>query len=94
MAEEPRASGSPRSKLSAAAHDHRSHGTHSTDLPLLLSADETADILRTTRIAVYALAARRQLPGVVRIGRRLLVRSAELVEWLDQKSAPSRENQR
>ena len=60
-------------------------------LPLLLTADETAEILRTTRAGVYALAARGQLPGVTRIGRRLLVRSAVLVEWLDQKRAPSQQ---
>lgn len=58
-------------------------------LPILLTADETAEILRTTRTAVYAMAARGQLPGVTRIGRRLLVRSADLVTWLDQKREPS-----
>jgi hypothetical protein len=29
---------------------------------------------------------RHQLPGVVRIGRRVLVRSDELINWLHQKS--------
>ena len=57
--------------------------------PLLLTVDETAAILRTTRAAVYVMAARGHLPGVTRIGRRLLVRSADLVDWLDQKRAPS-----
>jgi len=32
---------------------------------------------------------RRQLPGVIRIRRRVLIRSAELLERLDQKRAPS-----
>jgi hypothetical protein len=31
---------------------------------------------------------RGQLPGVVRIGRRVLLREADLLEWLRQKSAP------
>ena len=44
------------------------------ELPVFLTADETADLLRTTRRAVYAMAERGQLPGVTRIGRRLLVR--------------------
>jgi hypothetical protein len=34
---------------------------------------------------------RRQLPGVIRIRRRVLIRSAELLEWLDQKRASSLE---
>jgi excisionase family DNA binding protein len=58
-------------------------------LPMLLTIDETADLLRTTRRAVYAMVERRQLPGVVRVRRRVLVRSQELLDWLDQKSALS-----
>ena len=50
---------------------------------------ETADVLRTSRAAVYALSERGQLPGVIRIGRRLLVDSAALVDWLHQKRASS-----
>jgi hypothetical protein len=34
---------------------------------------------------------RHQLPGVTRIGRRVLFRSADLLDWLDQKRAPSPE---
>ena len=58
-------------------------------LPLLLTVDDAADLLRTTRRAIYAMLERRQLPGVIRIRRRVLIRSAELLEWLDQKRAPS-----
>jgi excisionase family DNA binding protein len=58
-------------------------------LPLLLNAHETAELLRTTPAAVYAMAARGHLPGVTKIGRRLLVRSDHLLDWLDQKGAPS-----
>ncbi len=60
-------------------------------LPLLLTVDEAAALLRTTRRAMYAMIARHQLPGVVRIRRRVLVRSADLLHWLDQKRAPSPE---
>jgi excisionase family DNA binding protein len=59
------------------------------DLPYFLTAKETAELLRTTREAVYAMAARGQLPGIVRIGRRLLIRRADLLEWLEQSRAPS-----
>ena len=63
----------------------------STDnsLPLLLTVSETATLLRTTRKAVYAMIERGLLPGVTRIGRRVLVRSADLLEFLDHKRAPS-----
>ena len=62
--------------------------------PLLLTVPETADLLRTTPTAVYAMAARGQLPGATRIRRRLLVRSDLLLEWLDQNRASSARSQR
>jgi len=62
-------------------------GTRS--VPTLLTVDDVADLLRTTRRAVYAMVERRQLPGIVRIGRRVLVRADELLHWLNQKSASS-----
>jgi hypothetical protein len=34
---------------------------------------------------------RATLPGVTRIGRRVLVRSTDLLDWLRQKSTPSPE---
>jgi excisionase family DNA binding protein len=58
-------------------------------LAMLLTVEEAADLLRTTKRAIYAMIARRQLPGVVRIRRRVLVRSADLLDWLHQKRAPS-----
>ncbi len=58
-------------------------------MPMLLTVDDAAILLRTTRRAIYAMLERRQLPGVIRIRRRVLIRSAELLEWLDQKRAPS-----
>ena len=57
--------------------------------PVLLTVDEAADLLRTTKRAIYAMIERRQLPGVVRIGRRVLFRATDLLDWLNQKSAPS-----
>ncbi len=57
--------------------------------PVFLTPAETADLLRTTRKAIYVMAERGQLPGVTRIGRRLLVRRDALLDWLDQKRAPS-----
>ena len=63
--------------------------TGSNGLPVLLTADETAELLRTTRKAIYVMAERGQLPGVTRIGRRLLVRRDSLLDWLNQKRALS-----
>jgi excisionase family DNA binding protein len=60
-------------------------------LPAFLTTDETAALLRTTRKAVYTMAERGLLPGVTRIGRRVLVRTDILLDWLRQKSAPSLE---
>ena len=60
-----------------------------TEHPLLLTIEEVADLLRTTPKAIYVMIARNRLPGVTRLGRRVLVRSAVLLDWLNQKSAPS-----
>ena len=61
----------------------RAHG-----VPALLTTDEVAATLRTSRKAIYAMVERQQLPGVVRIGRRVLVREDALLDWLRQKSTP------
>ena len=59
--------------------------------PMLLTVDEAATLLRTTRRAIYAMIERRQLPGVIRIRRCVLFRTDDLLHWLDQKRAPSPE---
>lgn len=58
-------------------------------LPFLLTVADTAAILRTTQKAVYAMAARGGLPGATRLGRRLLVRRDDLLDWLDRNRTPS-----
>lgn len=68
---------------------HGARRDHGRSYPTLLTSGEVAALLRTTRKAVYAMVARRQLPGVVRLGRRVLFRQDAVVEFLRQKSAPS-----
>jgi excisionase family DNA binding protein len=58
-------------------------------LPPLLTIDEVAAVLRMSRKAIYAMAERAQLPGVVRIGRRLLVSRDDLRSWLDERRTAS-----
>lgn len=58
-------------------------------LPRLLSVDEAAALLRTTRKAIYTDIARGKLPGVIRLGRRVLIDAAELLRWLDERRAVS-----
>jgi excisionase family DNA binding protein len=59
--------------------------------PVLLTPYEVAELLRTSRKAIYTMIERAQLPGIVRIGRRVLVREDALLDWLRQKSTPSLE---
>ena len=64
-------------------------------LPTLLTVDEAAAFPRKTRRALYSMVERGQIPGVIRLHRRLLFRADELLHWIDQKRAPSlQENER
>jgi excisionase family DNA binding protein len=71
------------------AAQNRPRVGHDGGPPSLLTASEVAVVLRTSCKAVYAMAERAQLPGVTRIGRRLLVRRDDLLSWLDERRAAS-----
>jgi len=58
-------------------------------MPVLLTPDEVAAALRTSRKQVYAMAESGKLPGIVRLGRRLLVDRDELVSWIETLRVPS-----
>jgi len=79
------------SAVSDAAHDRLAPNdrARARTMPVLLTVDDAADLLRTTRRAIYAMIARRQLPGVIHIRRRVLLRADDLLHWLDQKRASS-----
>ena len=59
--------------------------------PVLLTPNEVAELLRTSRKAIYAMVERKQLPGSIHIGRPVLIHEDALLDWLDQKRASSPE---
>jgi len=63
------------------------------DLPLLLTTTEVAELLRTSRKVVYEMVRLGQLPGVTRLGRKVLVRRDRLLQFLlerEEHGVPSR----
>lgn len=54
-------------------------------LPIFLTAEEVAILLRTSRKSIYTMAERGQLPGVTKIGFRLLISRDDLLQWLDER---------
>ncbi|WP_242370662.1 helix-turn-helix domain-containing protein [Anaeromyxobacter sp. SG26] len=60
--------------------------------PFMLTAEEVArDFLRTSRAAVYEMVRMGRLPGVVRVGRKVLFRRDRLLQFLAEResSVPS-----
>lgn len=60
-------------------------------LPHFLTPEDAAKLLRTTRKAIYTRIERRQLPGVKRIGRRVLIATETLLRWMHQQGSSSGE---
>ena len=58
------------------------------ELPELLTADEVAAWLKTSRKAIYAKAERGSLPGATYVGRRLYFLRTDLVRWVEQGRVP------
>jgi excisionase family DNA binding protein len=56
-----------------------------TSLPYLLTVVEVAELLRTTRKAVYSRIERGLLPGVVRDGRRVLLLRDDVLKWIIER---------
>lgn len=55
----------------------------SDSLRLFLTVAEVAEMFRTTPKAVYNMIERGQVPGVFRRGRRILIKRAELLRFID-----------
>ena len=52
-------------------------------LPLVLTVEEVARLLRISRNAAYSAVRDGAIPGVVRIGRTVRVSKDAVLEWLD-----------
>ena len=66
-------------------HRSKSGGSHylgSPPLPHLLTSDEVAQLFRTSRRVIYEMIRLGQLPGVIRLGRKVLFRRDRLLEFL------------
>jgi hypothetical protein len=53
-------------------------------VPAVLRSDNLS-----TKKAIYVMIERRQLPGVTRLGKRILIRTEHLLDWLHQQCASS-----
>lgn len=58
-------------------------------LPYLLTVEETAALLRTSKKAVYSMHDRGKLPGALRRGPRLLIIRDHLLRWIRESCASS-----
>ena len=58
-------------------------------LPYLLTVEEVAALLRTTRKAIYTRIERGLLPGVVRDGRRILLERDDVLQWIAERRTAS-----
>lgn len=72
---------------------HDRPGDRAQSLPELLSAEDVAAWLRTTKKAVYLMVARGQLPKPLKIGRRLLWDRQSLANWIAEKRVASLRSQ-
>jgi len=70
-----------RSKPNSQSSDRRINRRKRSLLDLM-TADEVATALRLTKRAVYRMVERSQIPGVVRLGRRLRFDRVVLSRWL------------
>ena len=60
-------------------------------LPVVLTVDEAADLLRVDRKTVYESIRRGELPGVVRLGRSIRIGRTALLEFLAGQGRVSRQ---
>ena len=87
----------PSSRGSESLRDEatsRNSKTEPERLAPLLTVDEVANLLRMSSTSVYSMIERAPLPGVTRLGRRLLIRRDDLLRWLNERRASSKQERR
>ena len=52
------------------------------ELPVVLTAAELARLLRIRRRSVYGAIRRREIPGVQKLGRKVLIHRDTVLKWL------------
>ena len=55
------------------------------ELPLFINADTLAKVLGVSRASAYELMREKDFPSF-RIGKRILVRKENLIEWIEKRS--------
>jgi excisionase family DNA binding protein len=60
------------------------------DLAPIITPDELVGLLRLNRKTIYDLLARRQIPGVRRLGRRYRISRDAVLDWLRGQDRVSR----
>ncbi len=63
--------------------------TNPNGLPFLLTVEEAADLLRTTKKGVYTMHYLGKLPGAIRRGPRLLIVRDHLLHWIRESCTSS-----
>jgi excisionase family DNA binding protein len=79
----------PQGSISSPSEDS-THAKH-LELPELLTVDEVAAWLKTSRKAIYAKAERGAIPGATHIGCRLYFYRSDLLRWVEQGRVPDME---
>ncbi|MEE8408472.1 MAG: helix-turn-helix domain-containing protein [Myxococcota bacterium] len=80
-----------RSTSSARSEDSDSTITR---LPTFVTVDELAFLLRVNRNTAYEAIARGEIPGVVRIGRKIRLCRSTVVKWLRGEGRVSKSSRR
>jgi excisionase family DNA binding protein len=60
-----------------------------TSVSPLLTPEELASIIKVSRRALYSMCDRGEVPGIIRIGRRLRFDAQLIRIWLDESRASS-----